>query len=83
VVVVQAPPVHEVARLGKRVEDLRRQQLVAQPAVEALHDAVLPLRTGVDVERARAARLASGVHPASKSRSTLVASGNCGTNMAG
>jgi len=41
-VVAQAQTVDAVSRLSKRVEDVRRQQLVSQPSVEALHDAVLP-----------------------------------------
>ena len=40
-VVVEPPPVHQQPRLGQRPEDLRREQLVPQPTVEALHDPVL------------------------------------------
>jgi hypothetical protein len=45
VVVVQPPAIHEAASLGKRVEDLRRQQVVAQPDVGTRDDSVLPQRT--------------------------------------
>ncbi len=41
VVVEEPPTVDQIPRLRQRVEDLRRQQLVTQSAVEALYDAVL------------------------------------------
>ena len=58
VVVEDPPPVAQVLRLRQRVEDLRRQTLVAQPAVETLHDPVLPRCTRVDAERASAPQIA-------------------------
>ena len=46
-IVVTTPALDDDLRLAQRVEDLAVEQLVAQPRIEALDEAVLPRAAGV------------------------------------
>jgi hypothetical protein len=50
---VDAPSFSQHPDLLHRVEDLAVQELIAQLRVEALTEAVLPRRAGLDVQRLR------------------------------
>lgn len=54
VVVVHPPLVESHAGFGQAQEQFPVEQLVAKPAIEALHAAVLPRARLLDVERADA-----------------------------
>ena len=53
-VVVDAPVLDEHLSLGERLEELPREQLVADPRAEGLDVGVLPRRSWLDVARSGA-----------------------------